>query len=179
MVLWDSAGGGRRYSICPKDGRVRGIVLANPWLYDSGSSVARCIAWGSLYLWRVRKIFRSANSTSAKNLMEHPYPGNGPEFRFRLRHPRWTKLPFLRAATFRSAWLTVCKNLMDVCYHFERQGYGAQAFSAPRGSRSAASNLVFEASANQGICLKQSQLRLRSGVRRPAALTFQWLRDSI
>jgi len=102
----------------PKDGRVRGIVLANPWLYDSRvRSVAALYRLGSLYLWRVRKIFSvSANSTSAKNLMEHPYPATVPRFRFRLRHPRWTKLTVLTVRpTFRSAWLTVCKNLMDVC----------------------------------------------------------------
>jgi len=72
-------------------------VLANPWLYDSRvRSVAALYRLGSLYLWRVRKIFSvSANSTSAKNLMEHPYPGNGPEVSLPFETPRWTKLTVL------------------------------------------------------------------------------------
>lgn len=83
VVLWGQCGGAADAILyAPRDGRVSGIVLANPWIYDSRvRSLVALHRRGSLYLWRVRKIFSAtdANSTLANNSPEQPYSGSEPE----------------------------------------------------------------------------------------------------
>ena len=83
VVLWGQCGGAADAILyAPKDARVSGIVLANPWIYDSRvrSLTALYRRW-SLCLWRVRDIFSaSTHSTLGNNPLEQPYTGSGPEF---------------------------------------------------------------------------------------------------
>jgi uncharacterized protein len=82
VVLWGQCGGAADAILyASKDARVNGIVLANPWIYDSRvqrlAALYRC---GSLCLWRIRSIFSaSAQPALENNPLEQPYPANAPE----------------------------------------------------------------------------------------------------
>jgi uncharacterized protein len=81
VVLWGLCGGAADAILyAPKDSRVHGIVLANPWIYDSRvQSLAALYRRGSLYLWKVRNVFSaSSRATLETNPLEQPYAGNGP-----------------------------------------------------------------------------------------------------
>lgn len=69
VVLWGLCGGAADAILyAPKDARVTGIVLANPWLYDSRvRSVAAIHRRGSQYLWKVRHWARLAFARGTKN----------------------------------------------------------------------------------------------------------------
>jgi len=185
VVLWGQCGGAADAVLyAPKDGRVRGIVLANPWLYDSRvRSVAALYRLGSLYLWRVRKIFSvSANSTSAKNLMEHPYPGNGPEVSLPFETPEVDQA----YRSYRAA--DISKRLANSLQEFNGRvliilsgkDTGAQAFK-----RTAWFSLRWRQILSSKRVRTKELPEANHSLRRPewreaaAALTFQWLRDSI
>jgi uncharacterized protein len=69
FVLWGLCGGAADAILyAPRDARVSGIVLANPWLYDSRvRTLAAIRRRASVYLWKTRKWARSAASRGSQN----------------------------------------------------------------------------------------------------------------
>lgn len=69
ISLWGLCGGAADAILyAPKDRRVTGIVLANPWLYDSRvRTLATIHRKGLMYLWKARNWLRSAGARSTKN----------------------------------------------------------------------------------------------------------------
>ncbi|MGA8765359.1 MAG: alpha/beta fold hydrolase, partial [Candidatus Sulfotelmatobacter sp.] len=69
VVLWGLCGGAADAILyAPGDARVTGIVLANPWLYDSRvRTLAAIHRRASLYVWRVRNWARSPGLRPSRN----------------------------------------------------------------------------------------------------------------
>jgi len=64
VVLWGLCGGAADAILyAPGDARVTGVVLANPWLYDSRvRTLAAIRRRGTMYLWKVRRWARLAGT---------------------------------------------------------------------------------------------------------------------
>lgn len=69
VVLWGLCGGAADAILyAPRDARIKGIVLANPWLYDSRvRTLAAIRRRAATYLWKVRRLVRSTGVRASEN----------------------------------------------------------------------------------------------------------------